>query len=485
MTYLIDRVFMWMSIEPVIGLLMIVASLVLFVGAYRSRGEPGSTFKWVRQLVEAGAVALLLLGLLWAFRSILNDNAATFSYNHGRVSEVNYASLMTIWGSPHVQRELEVTHSITVEEKEEIPRPDPADPPLYKTIKVERTIEQNSILSSVGEAVITLNRRRKGSAYYNGFEVNFTMTYEVVNDSPHTTDAAFMFPLSGDQVVYDNLVVTEDGRDIGRDLRIDWSAIRWDRKMKPGEKHTIVVRYASRGVEHFYYQIPYPRKVDGFAFRIVAPNVPGKDVNYPEGCLTPDGVTPTADGAGTVLEWKLEDAVTTAGMGLALPKPEQPGAAVGHVLGTSPYALMLLVVAICLTLLVRGFTINFVELALLSAVYCVLFLVMASVSDYYMGFTGSLVLGAAATVSMAWLLFRKRDSAVRWPIMGLVVFFTVLYPLSALLPEHRDAVDGMVAVGLIVYLFFLSLHTRLASPSAPADPAPATEPSGEPSATPA
>jgi hypothetical protein len=476
--YLGGRFFDWMTYEPVVGLMMIVAAVVLFIGGYR-RGAPGDGVQvWVRRIVEAAGMAVLFLGLLWAFRAVLNDNASTFRQNHGRVSEANYESLKTIWGGPHVQRELTVRHYRTVVEREEMWREDPSLPPLYRDVKREVYVDQNSLLSSHGTVDLTLNERRKGSALYNGFDAVFDMTWVVKNESGWTTRAEFGLPLSG-QVLYDELVVQEDGADISRDLRFSSRGIEWVRHLQPGERHVVHVRYATRGVEYFYYQVPERRELKDF---VLAMNVHGlaiDDVNYPERCLTPMSVEPSEDGTGTTLTWTLDRSVTTAGMGVALPTPIQPGAKVSLVLRNSPYALMLLVVAVALTLLVRREDASLFDLSLLSATYCVLFLCMASFSDFLLGFWGSLVLGAALTVGMAALLYRRH--AARVPILALTAFFTLVYPLSGLFPDHQDAVDGMVAVGLIVYLFLVAIIARMSTvdsrapeePGAVVEPAPA------------
>jgi hypothetical protein len=96
----------------------------------------------------------------------------------------------------------------------------------------------------------------------------------------------------------------------------------------------------------------------------------------------------------------------------------------------------------------------------------VLFVTMASASDYLFGFWGSVALGAVLTLGLSWLLWRRHPS--RNPILGLVGFFAVLYPLSGLVPEHQDAVDGAVAVALVVYLFALDLGQRLRETGMPA-----------------
>ena len=45
---------------------------------------------------------------------------------------------------------------------------------------------------------------------------------------------------------------------------------------------------------------------------------------------------------------------------------------------------------------------------------------------------------------------------------GLVVFFTVVYPLSGLLQDAivRNSFDNLVQFALIVYLFGIAIYTR-------------------------
>ena len=75
-----------------------------------------------------------------------------------------------------------------------------------------------------------------------------------------------------------------------------------------------------------------------------------------------------------------------------------------------------------------------------------------------------LIVGAVLTGALTFLLFRGHSSRMlRTLIYALVAFFTIVYPLSSLLDQVslRNALDGIVQVGLIVYLFGLTLYTRL------------------------
>jgi hypothetical protein len=464
MNYFLNRFSGWMSFKPFIGLLMITATLVLFMTVFNKGSDKGRTFwDWIRRFIEAAGVAILFTGLLWAFRAILSDNISTFNSNHGRVSMANYNSVKNIWGAPHVQNDLKIWHTIEEEYMEEIPREDPTKPPLYKKKIRTVNVEQNSILSSHGNVKLLLSQRKKGTAYYNGFEAEFSMNYKIINDSGYTTDAHFLFPLNSEQLLFNPFEITENGVNIGQKYRFSHDGVQWEQKMKPAKEINLNVHYKTRGLEYFYYQIQAKREIQDFSLVLTVDGLNVKDINYPEGCLPPtEKIRPTEDQKGSVLEWKLDRAVTIAGMGISLPIPEQPGAKISLVLDNSPYALMLLIVLLCLTFLIQGHRINFLELALLSGVYCLLFITMASVSDFILGFWGSLILGAALTLGLTYILYRNTEPLmIKVIIMVLVGFFTLIYPLSGLFPDYQDSFNGIVNIGMIIYLFFIALHSRI------------------------
>lgn len=458
-----DRINAWLTLQPFIALMMIIAACVLFVLSYKQKAKKEITtfWQWLRIVIESGLQALLFLGLLWAFRAILNANLATFKQSHGRVSQVNYMSVTNIWGGGHIQRELVVSHHIMKTIKEEIPREDITKPPLYREIEIREEVEQNSILSSTIDVKLFLSKRQKGTAFYSGFESFFESTYEVINDSEYITEAEFYFPLSASQTMYEDLLIYDNEQEIKENLRVSSSNLYWKKNMQPAEKSIITISYKTRGLDYFYYQIPNPRQVNNFSLVVDIDTLPITDVNYPEGCLTPMEITESNNGRGTILKWTLDHSITTAGMGVALPTPKQPGEEVTLVLNNSPYALMFLIVTICLTLMILGKTINFIEISLLSAIYCLVFIVMASLSDFLLGFWGSLVAGSLLTLGLTFLLYRKHSSKLlKKLIYSLVIFFTLIYPLTGLLPDFQDSWNGIVTILIIVYIFFIALYSR-------------------------
>lgn len=463
---LFNRLTEWVNFEPTVGLLMLITAIVLFGSAFRNYRETTDGFwPWFRRLLEtsAGAVvaAVLFVGLMWAFRIILNDNVASFYSTHGSLSDLSRASAFTIWGRPHTQIELTVRHSIEVEEQQEQPREDPDDPPTYKTVLVRKDVLQNSIIGFKGDVDMKLNEREKGYALYSGYTLDVKLAYEIVNDSDLLTDTDFTFPLSSGQTLFENFVITMDGKDLSSRLRIGGDLVSWQVKMKPQQKSKIVITYASRGMDTFYYQIPVQREIKDFVLTLNIDRLPVSLLNYPDGVITPTDIQPTQDGRGSILTWKLDHAITVAGMGVALLAPEQPGADVLRVLVVSPYALTLLGAMLALTMLIWGSGVRFLDLALLSAVYSMQFLLMAAISDYFFGFWGSLILGALLTLILSYFLFRRLPSpAMRNSVYGLILFFTLIYPLSGLITEltHQNAFHALVQVGMILYITCLSLY---------------------------
>ncbi len=478
MSELFGKLSNWVNTEPTVGLLMVITAVVLFGSAFRNYKQASDKFwPWLKRLLEASIGALigaaLFVGLMWAFRIILNDNVASFYSTHGSLSDLSRSSAQTIWGGPQEQIELKVSHSREVEEQQEQPRAKPEDPLVYKTVKVVQSVPQNSIIGFVGDVNMRLSEREKGYALYSGYVLDVKLAYDVINDSEFETDAEFEFPLSNGQLLFENFIITMDGQDLSSRLRIASNVVSWTTKMGPHQKSNLVVTYSSRGMDYFFYQIPVQREIKNFILTLTVDRLPVSLINYPDGVITPTEIKPTTDGRGSILIWKLDRAITVAGMGVSLLPPEQPGAQVLRVLVISPYALTLLGTMLALTMLIWGMRVRFLDLALLSAVYSLQFLLMAAISDYFLGFVGSLVVGALLTLFLSYLLFRNLPTrSMRISVYSLIIFFTAIYPLSGLLVElsQQNAFHALMQVGLILYIVGLSLYVGGNKPSGPARP---------------
>lgn len=78
------------------------------------------------------------------------------------------------------------------------------------------------------------------------------------------------------------------------------------------------------------------------------------------------------------------------------------------------------------------------------------------------GFWGSILIRNILTLFLTYLLFRKKESRfLRTTILSLVAFFTIIYPLCGLFPEIENDFKNSVMIALIVYIFFISLRSRI------------------------
>src|SRR5205085_1796248 len=125
------------------------------------------------------------------------------------------------------------------------------------------------------------------------------------------------------------------------------------------------------------------------------PDLPRERLNYPEGCMTPTKIAPTADKAGSILTYRLDHALSNKGMGVALPELPQPGATTNAVLGETDRGWLLALAMLLLTLTLTGANHAVVLSMLFGATMAFAYGLTADLSDLFFGFwgTAALVLG--------------------------------------------------------------------------------------------
>jgi len=468
---LVSRAHNWATAAPWIAAFMTLGAIMVFWAAFSRRRPaeaPAAFWPWLRAILEATVAAGLFLAILWGVRLQLNYVERTFRRQHGRITEVNLQSVRSIWGRPHVQRELEVDHTVVVSVQEELPRRYPDEPPRFVTKKVTRHIEQNSMVKTRSAVTIKMDYRRKGSAYYTCFEDQCDFTYTVKNFSDRKTTANFRFPMSRGQTLFLDFQVLVDGQDFSDHLSFRGSDVCWSIPMVSGQQATVQVRYRSRGMETWYYQITKAREIRDFKLVMTLPDVPRERLNYPEGCLTPTEIAPALQGRGTVLTWVLDRAVTTRGMGVELPAARQPGDLVARTLQYAWRGAMLLLVGLAVSVLGSGIRIGLLRLALVGGAYCAQFMLVAALSDFPLGFIGALPLGALVALVLSLLALRWPAGAWSLAPACLVAFFVLVYPLLALPHTAAPALMTGADIGLLVYLAGVyTIHTTASPHLAP------------------
>ncbi len=408
------------------------------------------TMLWALLLVT------LLLGGLNVLRSYcLHQIVANFQRSHGRITEANYNAVQTIWGAEQNQDELKMDLFWEEEVTERIESEDLTKPAVLRKKIVRHDITANPFISARHEVTLRQNARKKGSALYGGYETNCRFYWRLQNPTDRSLQAEIKFPLPADGAVYNDLSATLNGKDVLPLMQLKDGALNLPRELKPGEVLDIKVGFKSRGMSCWYFQVKDAREIRDFTLTLNLPDLPKARLNNPEGCMAPTDVKPTADGLGSVLTYRLDHAISSKGMGIALPTPPQPGAVTNAVLGETERSWLLI-----FALLVLGLTIasvkNAVLLSLLFGTGTALgYGLLGDFSDLLFGFWGTAALVLVPSFALlAWLLY-KILPGINGRLMAVqLLLYGILLPCLAGLDGERQLLYLNICAGL--FLAFLA-----------------------------
>ena len=432
-----------------------------------------------------------------------------FDEHHGQVTQSNYETIKTNWGSPHEQRELAVAHYVTEEQtffllkdgrqvaEDELgtAKPQPGveapllpgeaagdggaaaagkigDSPIRIKRKVRRPVPQNSIVRGQIDVDVKMNYRQKGSAFYTCYGDTWKMQYTVKNRSDKATEAEFKFPMPADQGTYSQFAILVDGRNWVEHLVLKDNAQTWKMPMAPGQTVEVAVTYASRGMEFIRYTPASMAHREDYkvALRVWPDPQKGlrrfvwKDMGLPMGSMTPPVIKDSpADGEPMILQWDMASAATSLGMGIMLPDIKQPGYYVTRLLHEAPLGMLLLAAALVVTWLLLGRETDLFSLGVLVVAYYLFYTLIAYLSDHLTSFTACFALAAAATFILAglylWLGWGRCFAAHQ--TMALVAAFTIYYPLAVVLDPYTGLMDQVLYWALAVYAALVAVVQAL------------------------
>ena len=108
-TSLLGHFIDWIKADIVLTLLATMIGVGAIAQAL-AQAKTGSLAGKARALSGPILGVVILIGVITLFRPVLNANTNNFLATHGSLSDANLQSAQTIWGRPHVQRELVVAH---------------------------------------------------------------------------------------------------------------------------------------------------------------------------------------------------------------------------------------------------------------------------------------------------------------------------------------------------------------------------------------
>lgn len=449
LSHLLNRASNVADVQPLIALFLGAALLAVFLTALRQNKstEPNgkkpsliwTLYRNLSRLICAVLLVALLVSAMNVLRSYLRQTVNNFQRTHGRITQANYNAVETIWGAEQIQNELnvDVYHNEEVIERTEFD--DPKKPAIIhkKTVHVSAT--GNPFISATHEVTLRQNPRKKGSAFYGGYETECSFAWKLRNPSDTNQNCLLTFPLPASGAMYDGLVATLDGKDILPEMEIKDGNLVLERPVQPNEEMDFHIAFKSRGLSFWYFQVREAREIRDFTLTLNLPDLPKAKLNYPDGCMTPTSIEPTRDGQGTILTYQLAHALTDKGMGISLPQLPQPGETTRAVLNQTDDAWHFIVAILALTFTLARVRHTVLLTILFATATAFGYGLLADFSDLLFGFWGTAILILLPMfLLLAKLLTKTVPQIGKWLAMQFLLF-GVIYPCVAGLDDARQS----------------------------------------------
>lgn len=467
----------WVTREPIASLLLAVVVVLLFgVEVSRSRAQAG--WVWGRRLIEAFVKALAFVSLLGAFYFLLTSGYSAFQKiyssftTEGSLSNQAWQHWRGRYGENIIQDDLRITQYIETETRLAIQPTDPSQPPLYKNVKVEQHVSQNSILGFRGQVTINLVDPAHERDTFNAYTLSAVYEYRIINPAETETRVEFNFPLSAAANLYEDVSVKMNGAEVPN-WRADFGSIVWEGRLSPGEQSTVSIHYVTRGMDSAVFQVPTPREVKDFEYTVTLDTESWGTLTEPEnGGVQLEVKTQRPY---QIITWKIDQAILAPRLGVFRTQ-SWPYAPYQEMIVTLPYAaraLLLCLSMLTLTLLICNEPVRLRPIALLACLFAIPFLLLmagglpapkaippAHFADYQVKLLPVL---AVLPLSLAFITLRKLPRLPLILSLSLMAFFLAGYPFIGLLTDEqkRNAVEEIMYVGLIAYTFGLVLYIHL------------------------
>lgn len=478
---LVNRASDLADVEPVIALFLGAALLAVFLtalchnkSAAQTDGESSSLvwtlYRNLTRLLWATLLVALLCGAISVLRSYLRQSVADFQRTHGRITQANYNAVQTIWGAEQAQSELSVDIFHNEEITERIESEDPTKPALIRRKAVRKTVVGNPFVAARHDVVLKQNPRKKGSAFYGGYETDCNFTWKLRNPSGTNEQCTLAFPLPASGAMYDGLVATLDGKDVLPQMEIRDASLVLGIDVRPNQAMDFRIAFKSRGLSRWDFQVREAREIRDFTLTLTLPDLQKAKLNYPDGCMTPTKIEPTKDNQGSVLTYRLDHALNDKGMGIALPQLPQPGETTRAVLDETEDAWLLVFTVLLLSLTLASVPHAVLLTILFATATAFGYGLLAGFSDLLFGFWGTAILILLPLFALlARLLKRASPGIGKWLSLQFLLF-GVLYPCVAGLDSDRQPL--YLNLCALIYLSFAAwlLVKRLADDKTPAQP---------------
>lgn len=162
-----------------------------------------------------------------------------------------------------------------------------------------------------------MNYRKRGLAYFSGFDFVFDGTYVAKNEQPHDIDVAFVFPIEVDksQVLLSELSFTVNDTPASLDLGEQGNRLVWTGRLPVGGEANFRIQYKARGLESFVYSLDPTLPAHDVTLNIDVTG--GDNIDYPPYVLAAS--QKTVGNGHASLTWKYPSLESGVALGVVLP----------------------------------------------------------------------------------------------------------------------------------------------------------------------
>jgi hypothetical protein len=258
----------WITAEPAASLWLGIVAVLLF-GVTFSQLSKKEGYSWGRGLLISLTKALAFVSLAIMSYFLLDNGFKAFNQiygpfvTNGSISNRAWQKWRAMYGGTYDQQDLLVTQYIPHETQEVIPPANPQKPPLYRNVRVEQPLEQNSIQGFRGKVNINVTGEHDQKETFNGYALSAVYEYDIVNPATTETRAEFRFPTSPETRLYQNVGVSINGEETP--WRMVDGAIFWEKRLLPNEKYVMSIHFDAWGENNFQFEVTQPREITNFS----------------------------------------------------------------------------------------------------------------------------------------------------------------------------------------------------------------------------
>jgi hypothetical protein len=251
----------------------------------------------------------------------------------------------------------------------------------------------------------SMNYRKRGLAYFSGFDFAFRGEYQAFNTQREDIDIVFVFPidLEKNKTLLSELTFTVNGAPEKAALN-EGNKLVWTGRVKPNERADFVVSFKGRGLDEFTYVLDPDAGVKNFHLGLHITG--GANFDYAEGVVSAHQAKHSGNEAW--LDWNYASLESGTPVGVILPSEKSFDRLIATMVARAWAPFCLLFAGLIALALVEQRKLHFFESYLVAAGYGLFFVLLAylaAFANFYLAWTLSLlVVGAMLTMYLKRLL---------------------------------------------------------------------------------